>query len=231
MSGGQPERNILLPSVPGREITGVGDYTGDGVDDLLWYDSASHQYLIDISRYVNPELRASDFYIRDVAGVQAAAAAGGALNGTAGDDTLVAGAGNDTLVGGGGSDVYVVARGSGQDIVVNGLASDAAARGALVFSPGLESATLWLNRTGNDLTFTVLGTTDTTTVKDWYADLAYARLEEILAGDGKHLDSVQPLVNAMAAYMAANPGFDPTLALSMPNDSGLQAAIAGGWRA
>jgi hypothetical protein len=31
--------------------------------------------------------------------------------------------------------------------------------------------------------------------------------------------------------MAANPGFDPTLALTMPTDTGLQAAIGAGWRA
>jgi hypothetical protein len=117
------------------------------------------------------------------------------------------------------SDVYVMKRGSGQDIIVNGIASDASAHGALVFSPGIASASLWLSRTGDDLTFTIIGTTDTTTVDDWYAGVAHPRLEEILAGDGKHLDSVQPLVNAMAAYMAANPAFDPTLALSMPSDT------------
>jgi hypothetical protein len=41
---------------------------------------------------------------------------------------------------------------------------------------------------------------------------------------------VQPLVNAMTAYMSAKPGFDPTFALMVPTDTALQAAIAASWR-
>jgi hypothetical protein len=34
---------------------------------------------------------------------------------------------------------------------------------------------------------------------------------------------------AMAGFESANPGFDPTIAAQMPNDTALQAAIASAW--
>jgi hypothetical protein len=40
---------------------------------------------------------------------------------------------------------------------------------------------------------------------------------------------VAQLVSAMAAYSAANPGFDPTTATQMPTDPGVQSAVAAAW--
>jgi hypothetical protein len=59
------------------------------------------------------------------------------------------------------------------------------------------------------------------------------QLQEITAG-GLKLDSqVAQLVQAMATYSAANPGFDATAATvhALPNDSALQSSLAAAWHA
>jgi hypothetical protein len=61
------------------------------------------------------------------------------------------------------------------------------------------------------------------TVANWFAGSGN-QLQEITAGG-----QVSQLVQAMAAYAANNPGFDPTAVPQAPNDPNLQNAIASSW--
>ncbi|HEY7228915.1 MAG TPA: cadherin domain-containing protein [Pseudolabrys sp.] len=64
---------------------------------------------------------------------------------------------------------------------------------------------------------------------DWFGSNA-SQLAEIKTTDGPVIDAgVAQLVQAMATYAAANPGFDPAAAAQLPNDAGVQNAIAAQW--
>jgi hypothetical protein len=57
-----------------------------------------------------------------------------------------------------------------------------------------------------------------------------SQLQQITTADGSRVDSqLSQLVQAMATYGAANPGFDPTLATQAPNDPTLQNTLAAAW--
>jgi len=89
---------------------------------------------------------------------------------------------------------------------------------------------LWFARSGDDLDVILLGTSSELTVTDW-CDGSGNQLESFHA-DGLSLDSqLAQLVSAMATYSANNPGFDPSVAMSMPTESTLQATIASAWHA
>ncbi|WP_162270304.1 S8 family serine peptidase [Bordetella ansorpii] len=148
------------------------------------------------------------------------------LSGGDGDDTLDGGKGNDVLYGGGGNDTYLLRRGDGQDIIVNGLERRRTAKaGTLVLDNDVGSRQLWFRRAGNDLVVQVLGASDSVTVKDWYVQKSF-QLERVRAGDGVDLYQIDVLAQAMAAYQAANPGFDTATATEIPNVSALNTALA-----
>jgi hypothetical protein len=150
------------------------------------------------------------------------------LIGGTGHDVLVGGAGNDILVSGSGDDVFRFAIGGGHDVIINGLASNTAASGELQLGAGVTADNLWFVQSGSDLEIEVMGTHDTITVADWFDSTAY-QLRDITAG-GLKLDAhVTQLVQAMATYSAAHPGFDPTTVAQAPNDAALHAAIAASW--
>jgi hypothetical protein len=154
------------------------------------------------------------------------------VTGRAGNDVLAGGGGNDTLVGGGGYDTYQIAAGAGHT-VVNNLASDGVttANGEIDFGAGITDQKLWFVQSGNDLQIDVLGTTQQVTVAGWFGGNARAQTQSIVdTTDGLKVDSqVSQLVSAMAAYSAANPGFDPTQTSQVPNDPNLQGAVAAAW--
>jgi hypothetical protein len=58
-------------------------------------------------------------------------------------------------------------------------------------------------------------------------------VQEITAGGLKIDSQISQLVQAMATYAANNPGFDPTSSSlqTVPNEAGLQNAIAAAWHA
>jgi hypothetical protein len=150
------------------------------------------------------------------------------LIGGTGHDVLVGGAGNDIMVSGSGDDVFRFAIGGGHDVIINGLASNTAASGELQLGAGVTADNLWFVQSGSDLEIEVMGTHDTITVADWFDSTAY-QLRDITAG-GLKLDAhVTQLVQAMATYSAAHPGFDPTTVAQAPNDAALHAAIAASW--
>ena len=122
------------------------------------------------------------------------------LTGNAGNDTLDGAAGTDTLTGGTGNDTYRMGRGYGADSVVE---NDATAGNSDVaaFLGGIAYDQLWFERPAstNDLKITILGTSDTLTIKSWYSGAQY-QVEQIRMADGYKLAAakVQALVTKMA---------------------------------
>ncbi|MBR8655752.1 S8 family serine peptidase [Achromobacter sp. Marseille-Q0513] len=147
------------------------------------------------------------------------------LNAGMGDDTLSGGRGNDLLYGGGGNDTYIFKRGDGRDTIVHGVAGMPAIEGALVFGSDINARQLWFSRSGNDLLVEVLGTEDQVLLKDWYAR-GTARVERIQTGDGVSFYQLDGVVQAMAAYRAANPGFKPATSFEIPAADALRAALS-----
>lgn len=97
----------------------------------------------------------------------------------------------------------------------------------------LDHHDIWLQASGNDLVIERLGSHDSVTVSNWFAG-AGNQLSAIHAGDGAELLNAQvaQLVQGMASFQAANPGFDPTAAGASQvaqNDPGLQTTIAAAW--
>jgi hypothetical protein len=146
------------------------------------------------------------------------------------NDVLFGGSGNDLLTGGGGNDTYQFGHGGGQDRIVNGTATSTAASGELDFGAGVSANQLWFQRSGNDLSISVMGSHDGVTVANWFGG-AGAQLQEITAGGMKLDAGVSQLVQAMATYSSAHAGFDPTTATQAPSNAGLQNAIATSWHA
>jgi serralysin len=150
------------------------------------------------------------------------------LIGGTGHDVLAGGAGNDILVSGSGDDVFRFAIGGGHDVIINGVASNTAASGELQLGAGITADNLWFVQSGSDLEIEVMGTHNSVTVADWFDNQAY-QLRDITAGSLKLDAGVTQLVQAMATYSAAHPGFDPTAVAQTPNDAALHAAIAASW--
>lgn len=127
------------------------------------------------------------------------------LRGGDGNDTLIGGAGNDQLYGGTGNDRYLFNAGDGSDTIVeSGASTD---NDELEFGVGIDWNELWFRQQGNNLVISVLGTTDSVTVKDWFAGPGNV-VETIKAGDGnllRHTD-VAGLVAAMASFSPATSG-------------------------
>ncbi|CCE02711.1 calcium-binding protein [Bradyrhizobium sp. STM 3809] len=158
------------------------------------------------------------------------------LSGTANDDLLIGGSGSDVLKGGGGDNIlvggagatYVYAPGDGNDVIINGVASLSKPTGTLDFGQAYSADNFWFVKSGNDLEIDILGTHQQVTVADWFLGGSY-QLQEIKAG-GLELDTqVSQLVQAMATYAAAHPGFDPTVASQLPTDAHLHDVVAAAW--
>ena len=136
------------------------------------------------------------------------------LTGDDGADTLEGGAGNDLLNGGKGADVYKFGRGGGSDVVDDRGGETAAgdAGDKVLFGSGIEAKHLWfkMSEKDNNLRVEILGTDDSITVKDWYADPTQ-RVDFEFSGNSQHLTQaqVQRLVNAMA-LMTQPTGADAT---------------------
>jgi Ca2+-binding RTX toxin-like protein len=104
------------------------------------------------------------------------------------------------------------------------------ASGEVDFGAGITDQHLWFLRSGNDLHVDLMGTTDHMTISGWYADNARVQTQSFDTADGMKLDTqVAQLVTAMAAYLSAHPGFDPTQATQVPDDRALQATVVTAW--
>ncbi|GAB5606513.1 hypothetical protein TK5_25940 [Sideroxyarcus sp. TK5] len=105
------------------------------------------------------------------------------LDGGAGADTLIGGQGNDTLMGGAGNDHYEFNPGDGVDTIV-----DASGLDTLFVGGNLIEANLEGFRVGNDMLISVMGTTDSITLINWFAQ--GQGVQRIEFADGSFLDAV-----------------------------------------
>jgi hypothetical protein len=134
----------------------------------------------------------------------------------------------DTMIGSGTQDVYQYGSGDGRATIVNGAGANTGPTNQLNFVNGISDNNLWFLQSGNNLQIDVMGTQSQITIDGWFSG-AGNDLQEITAG-GLKLDSqVSQLVQAMAAYSANNPGFNPATATQAPNNLTLQTTIAAAW--
>jgi Ca2+-binding RTX toxin-like protein len=121
--------------------------------------------------------------------------AANSLSGLDGDDALYGQGGADRLTGGTSNDILAGGTGIIQDYQASSNTD------TLSFGPDISAEQIWFRHSGNDLEISLIGTQDSTTIKDWYSGSAY-HVEQIVLGDGTVLldTQVQALVDAMAAF-------------------------------
>ena len=155
------------------------------------------------------------------------------LTGNSAANTLTGGGGNDTLRGGAGADVlsaasttsndtYVWGRGEGADTL-----TDAGGADQLSILAGVAADQVWLRRVTNNLQVSVIGTTDTFTITNWYTAAAN-QVERFSLADGKSVTAAnaQKLVDAMAGFTAPAQG---QTTLPANYQTALSGVIAANW--
>jgi Ca2+-binding RTX toxin-like protein len=149
------------------------------------------------------------------------------LYGRDGNDTLDGGTGDDALNGDAGNDTYLFGRGSGAD-VINEYDTTAGNADLLSIGAGVAASQLWLRRVGSDLELSIIGTSDKSTLKNWYAGSAY-HVEQFKTADGKKLldTQVDVLVAAMAAFAPPTAG---QTTLPTAYQTALNPLIAANWQ-
>lgn len=122
------------------------------------------------------------------------------LYGENGNDTLDGGLGNDYLVGSSGSDTYLFNLGDGKDTIYN-YDTESSSIDKLVFGAGTSIDKLWFEKNGNDLQVSILDTTDSVLIKNWFLNQSY-KLDFFESNDGDILyaSNVQSLINAQENF-------------------------------
>ena len=102
------------------------------------------------------------------------------------NDILDGGAGNDRLLGLDGSDTYKFDLGYGQDVIYDRLGIVSyTSHDVVEFGPGITTANLLFNRDGDDLVFSIQGTSDTLTIENVFeGSFGYYEVEEFRFNDG-----------------------------------------------
>jgi Ca2+-binding RTX toxin-like protein len=149
------------------------------------------------------------------------------LDGGNGADTLDGGKGNDELTGDLSNDTYLFSRGSGADTISD---YDATSGNIdlLSIGTGVAANQLWLRQVGSDLELSIIGTSDKSTIRNWYASQAH-HVEQFKTSDGKVLldSQVQNLVSAMAAFAPPAAG---QVTLTPAYETALGTVIATSWK-
>ncbi len=153
------------------------------------------------------------------------------ISGNAGYDYIVGGRGNDELYGGNGGDKYLFSRDDGVDTIINADSDSSATSLDIVqFMDAISANQLWLQKVGNDLDVSVIGTGDKVRVKDWYTTNGYNanQVDAFKTQDGKSLlnANVNQLVQAMASFDPPPMG-QTTLTSNYQNS--LNNVIAASW--
>lgn len=173
VSGGA--KNDVLYGGDGNDILNGGAdddmLYGDNGDDTLIGDSGN-----DILRGGNGnDTLADDSGINQLYGdagndTLTGGANSDTISGGSDSDILNGGAGNDTLSGDAGSDTYIFGKGYGQDVINN---SDSDLLGInqdrILFSADIVPTDIFLRRVTDDLVISIIGTTDTLTVKNYFS--------------------------------------------------------------
>ncbi|MCL2791349.1 MAG: hypothetical protein FWD79_12050, partial [Desulfobulbus sp.] len=150
------------------------------------------------------------------------------LFGGAGNDTLDGGAGDDLLQGGTGDDTYLFGRGYGNDTIVENDPTPGNTDTAR-FLEDITSDQLWFRQVDNDLEISVIGTTDTLTIRDWYNGPQNHVERFETTADNKVLTDTQvdALVSAMASF--APPASGQTT-LPPEYQAALAPVLAANWK-
>ncbi len=92
---------------------------------------------------------------------------------------------------------------------------------------GVAKEQVWFRKSGNDLQLSIIGTSDSATLQNWYLGSAY-RAEQFKTSSGQTLldAKVQNLVNAMASFSPPAAG---QTTLPANYQSALNAVIAANW--
>jgi Ca2+-binding RTX toxin-like protein len=139
-----------------------------------------------------------------LAGIAAINGTGNALDnlliGNSENNTLDGGLGNDLLAGESGNDTYLLSRGSGGDTIEE-YDSTTANMDTAQFGSAISMDQLWFRQLGSNLEVSIIGTSDSFTVTNWYLGSQY-HVEQFKTSDGKTLldSQVQDLVSAMASF-------------------------------
>lgn len=149
------------------------------------------------------------------------------IDGGAGDDVIDGGAGNDWLIGGRGDDLFIQNRGGGAD-TITAYDPTAGKTDTLLFGSDVANDQLWFQRIGDDLSISIIGTDDSSTINGWYLDDAH-HVEQIETSDGHVLMDAQvdSLVSAMAGFAPPAAG-ETTLPAAYQEQ--LQPVISASWQ-
>ncbi|CAH0445934.1 hypothetical protein LMG10661_02077 [Ralstonia syzygii subsp. syzygii] len=149
------------------------------------------------------------------------------LRGYGGNDTLEGGSGNDYLVGHEGSDTYVFNAGWGQD-TINNYDTSTGRSDVIAFGEGIATDQIWFRRVNTDLEISMIGSTDKTTISNWYSGSAY-HVNQFTTADGKQLldTQVDSLVQAMASF---SPPASGQTTLPQNDRDALEGVIAANWK-
>ncbi|CCH07014.1 calcium-binding protein [Achromobacter xylosoxidans] len=151
-----------------------------------------------------------------------------------GPDRLDGLGGIDTVYGNGGNDTYVLGAGYGGQLTIFNGYMYGGADGKLELDVSADR--LWLQRSGQDLKVSIMGTDASAVLRDWYKD-DFRKLAAVQSGgEGsatRTLDAnLDILVQAMASFERSHPGFDPTLSQNAAiTDSTVLAVVASSWHA
>ena len=142
-------------------------------------------------------------------------------------NTFEGGTGNDTLTGAASADTYLFNLGDGQDVISDN-GQGLGQQDKIVLGAGIDHDDLWFTQAGNDLVIDYVGSDDRITVENWYSSSVY-HVETMQAGDEVLLsNSVDQLVQAMAAINSGEPGSIDDLTAQQQDD--LSSAIAAAWQ-
>ena len=125
---------------------------------------------------------------------------GNAIIGNGGANRLDGSTGVDTLTGGSGNDTYFLGRGYAAELIQENDAT-LGNTDVMSFLAGVTTDQIWFRQVGNDLQVSIIGTSDTALIQNWYLGTQY-HVEQFKTSDGRTLldSKVQELVNAMAGF-------------------------------
>lgn len=145
-------------------------------------------------------------------------------------NTFSGGMGNDRIQAGGGTDTYLFNRGDGQDTISDygGSVDGTPGTDKVVFGVDVSIDQLWFRQLENTLEVSIIGTSESMTIENWYLDSAY-HVEQFSTADNRLLldTQVQNLVNAMASFAPPAAG-QTTLPTNYQDE--LAGVIAANWQ-
>ncbi len=146
------------------------------------------------------------------------------INGGSGEDVITGGSGDDRLYGGAGSDTYYFQGDSGSDAV----REEGGANDRIVFGAGTGRENIWLFRSGDDLTISILGAEAELVVEEQFSGTPSGRVESFELSDGSRLDwsNTNALIHAMTAFGKPEDGLS---GLSTQDRESVQSALNAAW--